>query len=142
MKVLINGRYAYETDLEDVEVGDEMVLPGTLSADAWTGVVTALEPAYEGHCRKVIGLSRRRAQVEAEQKALAEVEITGWKVGDTFSKPCRECKEDRVYSIKQVNSLGRPTSVAADTCKCGALGSNAGLGPADAFRHFVISSDW
>jgi hypothetical protein len=28
MKVQIDGRYAYETDLEDVEVGDEMVLPG------------------------------------------------------------------------------------------------------------------
>jgi hypothetical protein len=31
MRVLINDRYAYETNLDDVEVGDEMVLPGKLS---------------------------------------------------------------------------------------------------------------
>lgn len=84
MKVLINGRYAYETDLEDVEIGDEMVLPGDLSGP-WTGIVTALESAYDGPCRKAIGLSRRREQVQAELEALAQVKISGWTVGQTIS---------------------------------------------------------
>jgi len=142
MKVQINGQYAYETDLEDVEVGDEMVLPGTLSSDLWTGIVTSLNPEYDGPCRKVIGLSRRRKQVEAEEKALAQVEITGWKVGDTFSKPCRDCERDRSYRVEEVNKLGRPTHVTADSCQCGAARTGAGLGSADAFRHFVIDTAW
>ncbi|HWO47659.1 MAG TPA: hypothetical protein VNM41_06310 [Solirubrobacterales bacterium] len=71
MKVLINGRYAYETDLDDVEVGDEMLLPGSQYSDSWTGIVTALEPEYDGPWRKVVGLSRRRAQIEKEREALA-----------------------------------------------------------------------
>lgn len=79
MKVQINGRYAYETDLQDVEIGDEMLLPGTLSSDSWTGIVTSLEPDYDGPCRKALGLTRRRAQVEAEREALDRVQITGWK---------------------------------------------------------------
>jgi hypothetical protein len=138
MKVLINGRYAYETDLADVEVGDEMVLPGTLSSDLWTGIVTALEPAYDGYCRKAVGLSRRRAQVEAEREALAEIKVTGWQVGDKLSKPCHSCGEQRAYSVKEVNKLGRPTSVGAEACTCGAVLTGAGLGSAEAFRHFMI----
>jgi hypothetical protein len=100
MKVEINGKYAYETDLDDVKIGDEMVLPGTLSSDLWTGIVTSLSPDYDGPGRKVIGLSRRRDQVEAEKKTLAEVEISGLRVGQTFSKPCRNCEDDQVYRVE------------------------------------------
>jgi len=143
MKVLINGRYAYETDLDDVEVGDEMVLPGSGAfRDSWYGIVTALEPPYEGPCRKVIGLSRRRATVEAEQAALAEVRISGWRTGETIRKKCRRCGGDREYRVEDVNSLGRPTHLRADQCSCGEPRAGAGLGSADAFRHFVVDADF
>lgn len=140
MKIQINGRYAYETDLRDVEIGDEMVLPGTLSRDSCLGTVTALEPAYDGPCRRAIGLSRRRADVEAEDEALAQVEITGWKVGDTIPKACDQCSKNRKYVVKAVNNLGRPTSLHAEPCDCGAPHSGAGPGSATAFRHFIVDS--
>jgi hypothetical protein len=139
MKVQIDGRYAYETDLEVVEIGDEMVLPGGLGVrESWTGIVTALEPAYDGQCRRAIGLSRRRAQVEAEREAKARVRISGWRPGETFSKPCRECKKDRDYVVEDVNRNGRPTLVRAKPCDCGEPATGAGLGSAEAFRYFMI----
>jgi len=138
MKVLINGRYAYQTDLEDVEVGDEMLLPGSQYSGSWAGIVTALEPDYDGHCRKALGLTRRRAQVEEERAALAQVKITGWRVGDKLSKPCHSCGEQRDYTVEEVNKLGRPTSVRAEACTCGAVATGAGLGSAEAFRHFIV----
>jgi len=139
MKVQIDSRYAYETDLEDVEVGDEMVLPGGLGVrESWIGIVTSLKPKYDGPCRKAIGLSRRRAQVEAEREALAQVRISGWSPGETFSKPCHQCGKKRAYVIGAVNNLGRPTSVQAKPCDCGAPSSGAGLGSAQAFRYFMI----
>ncbi len=137
MKVLINGRYAYETELDDVEVGDEMLLPGSLSGP-WHGIVTALEPEYDGRCVKAIGLTRRRTQVEAENEALAQVRITGWRVGETISKRCEECGNERHYSVKAVNNLGRPTSLQAESCNCGAPQRGCGLGSAASFRHFMI----
>ena len=141
MKVQINSRYAYETDLVDVEVGDEMLLPGNLSSDSWTGVVTALEPEYDGPCRRALGLTRRRAQVEQEKEDLAEVKVTGWRIGESLSKACHACGTERLYSVKEVNKLGRPTSVRAGACSCGAVPTGVGLGSADAFRHFMINPE-
>jgi hypothetical protein len=138
MKVQINGRYVYETDLLDVEIGDEMVLPGTLSPDAWTGVVTSLEPEYDGPCKKVIGLSRRRAQVDAHREALDGVKISSWRVGQSISKPCAQCGEERHYLIEAVNNVGRPTSVRSEPCSCGAPINGYGLGSAASFRHFMV----
>lgn len=138
MRILINGRYAYETDLDDVEVGDEMILPDSGWSGQWTGIVTALEPDYDGPCRKVVGLSKRRAKVEAEDKALQAVRIAGWRPGETFSKTCRRCGQPRDYVVKEVNNIGRPTSVRSDACACGEPMSGAGLGSASAFRHFMI----
>ncbi len=137
MKVLINGRYAYETDLEDVEIGDEMVLPGDLPGP-WTEIVTALEPAYDGPCRKAIGLSRRRVQVQAEHEALEQVKISGWIVGQTISKRCDQCSKERPYVVEAVNNIGRPTSLRAAPCDCGAPERGAGQGSAESFRHFMI----
>jgi hypothetical protein len=137
VKILINGRYAYETALEDVEVGDEMVLPGNFSGP-WTGTVTALEPEYTGRCVKAIGLSRRRAQVEVEEKALAQVRIRGWRVGEMFSKPCASCGKERQCVVAEVNSVGRPTHVESRPCGCGTQALGAYLGSAAAFRHFMI----
>ena len=138
MKVLINGRYAYETDLEDVQVGDEMVLPGNMPGP-WTGVITALEPAYDGPCAKAIGLSRRRPQVESEREALAEVEISGWSVGEVIAKRCSQCGNQRRFVIEAVNKIGRPTLLRAKPCDdCGAPGQGCGLGSAESFRHFMI----
>lgn len=142
MKVQINGRYAYETDLEDVEVGDEMVLPGGLGVrESWIGIVTALEPKYDGPCKKATGLSRRRAKVEAEQEALAQVEITGWRVGQTVAKACRECGHERQYTVESINNLGRPISLRAAPCDCGAPARGTGLGSAESFRHFMIEPE-
>ena len=140
MKVLINGRYAYETDLSDVEVGDEMVLPGSFSGP-WTGIVTALEPEYEGRCVKALGLSRRRAQVEAEREALAQIKISGWRVGETIPKHCEECGSERHYSVEAVNNIGRPTSLRAEPCSCGAPARGCGLGSAESFRHFMVDAE-
>jgi hypothetical protein len=140
LKVLINGRYAYETDLDDVEVGDEMLLPGTTSS-TWHGIVTELEPSYDGRCTKVLGLVRRRAKVEAENKAKAEIRITGWRVGDTVTKQCRQCDQPRTYRVDEVNTTGRPTSFRADSCPCGAPMRGAGLGSADAFRWFMLEPE-
>jgi hypothetical protein len=137
VKVLINGRYAYETDLEDIEIGDEMVLPGGMGSDLWKGIVTALEPEYHGPCRKVIGLSRRKSQVEKERKALAEVQMSGWSVGDKLSKRCQQCGKQRWYLVKEVNRVGRPTSIESLPCECGASGLGAHLGSAAAFRYFM-----
>jgi hypothetical protein len=137
VKILINGRYAYETDLNDVEVGDEMVLPGSFSGP-WTGIVTALEPEYARRCVKAIGLSRRRAQVDTEREALAQIRISGWTVGETIPKRCADCGDERHYSVREVNSIGRPISVQAESCDCGAPAQSCGLGSADSFRHFMI----
>ena len=137
MKVLINGRYAYETDLTDVEVGDEMLLPGSFSGP-WTGVVTALEPDYAGRCAKALGLTRRRTTVEAEKEALAEIKISGWKIGEKIPKRCEKCGSERCYSVKAVNNIGRPTSLQAESCNCGAPPQGCGLGSAASFRHFMI----
>jgi hypothetical protein len=139
VKVLINGQYAYETDLDDVEVGDEMLLPGSFSGP-WNGIVTALEPEYSGRCVKALGLSRRRAKVEAEQEALAEVKISGWRVGERIPKRCEECGSERFYSVEAVNNIGRPTSLRAEACDCGAPRRGCGLGSAASFRHFMIDS--
>lgn len=141
MRVLINDRYAYETDLDDVEVGDEMVLPGELSGP-WTGIVTALEPSYGGPCRRAVGLSRRRSQVQAEKELLARVQISGWTVGQTIAKYCSHCGKERRYVVEEVNSIGRPTLVQAPPCECGAPRAGAGLGSAAAFRHFMIDPAW
>lgn len=138
MKVLINGRYAYETDLQDIEVGDEMLLPGTLSSDSWTGIVTALEPEYDGPCRKVLGLTRRRTQVEEEREALEQVQITGWKAGEKILKRCSDCGEERPYLVETVNNIGRPISLAADPCSCGNPGCGISFGSAASFRYFMI----
>jgi hypothetical protein len=137
MKVLINGRYAYETDLDDVEVGDEMLLPGSFSGP-WTGIVTALEPEYAGRCVKALGLSRRRAKVDAEDEALTQVRITGWRVGETFSKPCANCDKERQCVVAEVNRTGRPTQVESRPCSCGTQARGAYLGSAASFRHFMI----
>jgi hypothetical protein len=83
-----------------------MVLPGSNFSGPWNGIVTALEPDYDGRCVMVFGLSRRRAQVEAEDKALAQVRISGWTVGETFSKRCADCGKERQYAIKEVNRTG------------------------------------
>jgi hypothetical protein len=141
MKVLINGRYAYETDLDDVEVGDEMALPGTTTGP-WYGIVTELDPDYEGRCAHVLGLSRRKAKVEAEKQAMAEVRISGWKVGDEISKPCGNCGAARGYRVETVNRIGRPISLRADLCSCGAVASGSSFGDAESFRWFMHQPEY
>jgi hypothetical protein len=137
VKILINGQYAYETDLEDVQVSDEMVLPGSFT-DMWSGIVTELEPDYNGPCRKAIGLSRRKAQVKAMHDALDKVEIRGWAAGDEIQKLCSDCGAERRFVVERINREGRPTSLATEACACGAAGRHIGLGSAESFRHFMI----
>jgi uncharacterized Zn-binding protein involved in type VI secretion len=139
VRVQINGRYAYDTDLDDVEVGDEMVLPGSGAfRESWYGIVTALDPDYRGPCRKAIGLSRRRAAVDAEKAALADVKISGWRAGDTITKKCPGCDRERTYRVETVNTIGRPVTITGDSCTCGAFGGSGSYGSAEAFRYFMI----
>jgi hypothetical protein len=143
MRVLIDGRYAYETDLDDVEVGDEMALPGSGNLPGiWHGIVTKLEPDYEGRCTQVIGLSRRKAKVEAENKARAEVKISGWRAGDTIEKLCGDCGKSRSFRVESVNKIGRPDSIHADPCPCGRSTAGASFGSADAFRWFMLEPSY
>jgi hypothetical protein len=143
VKILINGRYAYETDLDDVEIGDEMALPGSgVMSGTWHGIVTELEPDYNGRCTHVLGLSRRKAKVEAENKAKAEVRISGWRVGDEIEKSCSGCGKSRAYRVEGVNKIGRPDSIHANPCSCGHGSSGSSFGSAEAFRWFMLESSY
>lgn len=54
MRVVINGRYTYETDLP-VTLGSIVSLPSIIGG-VWEGCVTALESEYTGDCRSVIAI--------------------------------------------------------------------------------------
>jgi hypothetical protein len=82
-RVVVDGRYTYETDL-DLEVGDEVLLPPSGLGGQWVARVTELSSDYAGPCRRILGLVRRRAGAERQDAALAAVPITGLRTGTTF----------------------------------------------------------
>jgi hypothetical protein len=70
---MVDGRYVYESEL-DLEIGDEVLLPAGFSGD-WVGRVTALSSDYPGPCKRILGLVRRRSDVERRDAVLASVAI-------------------------------------------------------------------
>jgi hypothetical protein len=76
MKVLVNGQYTYETDL-DVQVGDDVILPTPsflrdVKGPTWEGRVTSLNSDYTGWCERIISLAPKFS--EEEIKILEEKE--------------------------------------------------------------------
>lgn len=86
-RVVVDGRYSYETAL-DLEVGDEVLLPSSGLGGQWVARVTALSSDYTGPCRRILGLVRRRIDAERQDAALAAVPITGFRAGTTFRGDC------------------------------------------------------
>jgi hypothetical protein len=107
-RIEIDGRYAYETDLE-LEVGDEVLLPAGWSGE-WVGRVTALSPDYGGPCGRVVRLIRRRADAERRDIELTAVAITGFRAGSTVRIKA-SCGHEVLLRVHEVNRDGRPTHV-------------------------------
>ena len=67
-KVQVGG-YTYETDLP-VKVGDEVLLPTAdflrdVLGNTWKGTVTSLESDYDGPCRWIIKITKKRRTTHA-----------------------------------------------------------------------------
>ena len=110
-RIVVEGRYTYETAL-DVDVGDEVILPDR-GIGQWIGTVTALTSDHRGTCRRVIGLARRRAEVEEREIARQAIRIGGWRPGESF-----EVRRDGLTlsaTVVEVNAHGRPTHVEVDS---------------------------
>jgi hypothetical protein len=108
-RVVVDGRYSYETDL-DLEVGDEVLLPPSGLGGQWVARVTALSSDYTGPCRRILGLVHRRIDAERQDAALAAVPITGFRAGTTFEVTA-SCGHQVLLHIEGVNRAGRPTHV-------------------------------
>ena len=114
-RIEIDGRYAYETDLE-LEVGDEVLLPAGWSGE-WVGRVTALASDYGGPCGRVVQLVRKRADAEQRDVELAAVAITGFRAGSTV-RIRASCGHEVLLRIREVNRAGRPTHVEGRCDHC------------------------
>jgi hypothetical protein len=138
-RVIVDGRYVYETDLE-LEVGDEVLLPPSGFGGQWVARVTALSSDYSGPCKRIVGLVRRCVDVERQDAALAAVPITGFRAGTTL-KVTASCGHQVLLHIEGVNRAGRPTHVRYTCEACGSVPCSAGLGSADAWRRLAAGLD-
>lgn len=134
----MDGRYVYESEL-DLEIGDEVLLPADFSGD-WIGRVTALSSDYAGPCKRILGLVRRRPDVERRDAALASVAIVGFRTGTTLQITA-SCGHDVHLHIEEVNRRGRPTYVKYTCEACGGVPHGAGLGSVDAWRRLAAGID-
>lgn len=130
-RVVVEGRYVYETDLE-LEIGDEVLLPAGMTGD-WVGKVTALSSEYSGPCKRIVRVVRRRREAEQQDAALAAVPVSGFRPGDSL-KITASCGHQVVLHIHEVNRMGRPTDVSYRCEACGGASHGASLGSADAWR--------
>ena len=137
-RVVVEGRYVYETDLE-LEIGDEVLLPSGFSGQ-WIGRVTALSSDYTDPCKRILGLVRRRVDVERRDAALAAVPITGFQAGGTLQVTA-SCGHQILLHIEDVNHAGRPTHVRYRCEACGGVPCSSGLGSADAWRRLAAGLD-
>jgi hypothetical protein len=137
-RVVVDGRYVYESEL-DLEFGDEVLLPAGFSGD-WVGRVTALSSDYAGPCKRIVGLVRRRSDVERRDAALASVAIAGFRAGTTLEITA-SCGHQVRLHIQEVNRTGRPTYVKYACEACGGTPCGAGLGSADAWRRLAAGID-
>jgi hypothetical protein len=137
-RVVVEGRYVYETDLK-LEIGDEVLLPAGFSGD-WIGRVTALLSDDAGPCKRIVGLVRRRAEVELRDTALAAVAIVGFRAGTTLEATA-SCGHQVLLHVEGVNRAGRPTRVTYACEACGGVPRSASLGSADAWRRLATGVD-
>jgi hypothetical protein len=135
---MVDGRYVYESEL-DLEIGDEVLLPAGFSGD-WVGRVTALSPDYAGPCKPILGLVRRRSDVERRDAALASVAIAGFRAGTTLQTTA-SCGHEVDLHIEEVNRTGRPKYVKYVCETCGGVPHGVGLGSADAWRRLAAGID-
>lgn len=68
MKVVVDGRWAYETDY-DVRVGDTVILPTAdflvnVKGRTWEGTVTSIGSDYTGHCDRILGVKQNRKRIK------------------------------------------------------------------------------
>jgi hypothetical protein len=138
-RVVVDGRYSYETDLE-LEVGDEVLLPPSGMGGQWVARVTALSTDYTGPCRRILGLVRRRFDTQQQDAALAAVPITGFRAGTTLEVTA-SCGHQILLHIEGVNRTGRPTHVRYSCQACGGIPHTVGLGCADAWRRMAAGLD-
>jgi hypothetical protein len=138
-RVVVDGRYSYETDLE-LEVGDEVLLPPSGLGGQWVARVTALSSDYAGPCRRILGLVRRRIDAERQDAALSAVPITGFRAETTFEVTA-SCGHQVLLHIEGVNRTGRPTHVRYTCQACGGIPHTAGLGSAAAWRRIAAGLD-
>jgi hypothetical protein len=137
-RVVVDSRYVYESEL-DLEIGDEVLLPAGFSGD-WVGRVTALSSDYAGPCKRILGLVRRRSDVERRDAALASVAIAGFRAGTTLQITA-PCGHEVHLHIEEVNRTGRPMYVKYECEACGGIPRGAGLGSADAWRRLAAGID-
>jgi hypothetical protein len=130
-RVVVEGRYVYETDLE-LEVGDEVLLPAGLTGD-WIGRVTALSSDYGGPCKRIVRITRRRRDAERRDASLAAVRVSGFRPG-TSLEITASCGHRVLLHVQEVNRVGRPTHVTYQCEACGGVPHSAHLGSADAWR--------
>jgi hypothetical protein len=135
-QIEIDGRYAYETDLE-LEVGDEVLLPAGWSGE-WVGMVTALSSEYGGLCGRVVRLVRKRADAEQRDAELAAVAITGFRAG-SIVRVKASCGHEVLLRVREVNRVGRPTHVEGRCDRC-RVPFSAYLGSANAWRWYAAGS--
>jgi ribosome assembly protein YihI (activator of Der GTPase) len=138
-RVVVDGRYTYETDLE-LEVGDQVLLPASGLGGQWVARVTALSSEYSGPCKRLVGLVRRHVDVERQDAALAAVPITGFRAGTTLEVTA-SCGHPVLLHIEGVNRAGCPTHVKYTCEACGGIPRSAGLGFADAWRRLAAGLD-
>ena len=55
-RVVVDHKYTYETDIEDLQIGDTVVLPCPPydTDETWQGKITALESDYDGDCVMIL----------------------------------------------------------------------------------------
>jgi hypothetical protein len=66
MKVVVNGKYTYETGKHTVNVGDTVVLPSSewlrdVQGDTWEGKVTSTESNYNGYCSTILKVKKKKS---------------------------------------------------------------------------------
>jgi hypothetical protein len=133
-RVVVEGRYVYETDLE-LEIGDEVLLPSG-GQGAWVGRVTALSSDYGGPCKRIVRLVRTGEEAARRDAALAAAPVAGFRPG-AIVEGTASCGHKVLLHVEEVNRTGRPTRVTY-TCKtCGAVPCTAYLGSADAWRSYT-----
>lgn len=65
MKVVVDGRYTYDTNGIKVKTGDVVILPSPywlrdVKGDTWEGTVTSLKSEYAGVCSSILAVRSKK----------------------------------------------------------------------------------